>query len=93
MFKVSQKVHVGLRRGEVLGLRWENVSFEEGTVKIRQALTMPGDSDMPIIKAVKTPKSRRTLYLSSDVLGVLRARRERQEADKAFVGSAGRRTG
>jgi integrase len=79
---------LGLRRGEALGLHWSNVDLSEGTVKIREALTMPGDSDTPIIKAVKTPKSRRTLYLSADVVTLLRQRWARQQADKASLGSA-----
>jgi len=79
---------LGLRRGEAMGLRWDDVNLEEGTVKIRQALTMPGDSDMPVVKAVKTPKSRRTLYLSADVVTLLRQRKKRQLADEALLGSA-----
>ncbi len=79
---------LGLRRGEVLGLSWKDVDFHEATVKVRKALTMPGDSDTPILKAVKTPKSRRTLYLSRDVLEVLIVRRDRQAADKAYIGDA-----
>jgi integrase len=77
---------LGLRRGEVLGLSWDDVDFSEATLKVRQALTLPGDSDTPIIKAVKTPKSRRTLYLSRDVLTVLSVRRERQRAERAYLG-------
>ena len=46
---------LGLRRGEVLGLRWEDVDFSEETVRIRQALTMPGDGDTPIIKGTRRP--------------------------------------
>lgn len=79
---------LGLRRGEVLGLSWQDVDFDEGAVRIRQALTMPGDSDTPIITAVKTPKSRRTLYSSRDVLSVLSTRRDSQKADQAFLGNA-----
>ena len=79
---------LGLRRGEVLGLSWDDVNFDEGTVRIRQALTMPGDNDTPVIKAVKTPKSRRTLYLSRDVLSVLSARRDSQKADRVYLGNA-----
>ena len=54
---------LGLRRGGALGLSWEDVNFKEASVRIRQALTLPGDSDTPILKFVKTPKSRRTLPL------------------------------
>ena len=35
---------VGLRRGELLGLRWEDLDFEEHTLSVRQALERIGGS-------------------------------------------------
>ncbi|MFI1615597.1 tyrosine-type recombinase/integrase [Streptomyces lydicus] len=35
-------VRIGLRRGEVLGLRWSDVDLHEGVVTVRQALQRGG---------------------------------------------------
>ena len=32
-------VHCGLREGELLGLRWEDVDLETGTVAVRRTLS------------------------------------------------------
>lgn len=84
---------LGLRRGEVLGLRWQDVDLEEGVLKVRQALTMNGKGKARI-KEVKTPASRRTLYLSHDVTAILREHREKMtvlfgELELVFVSAEG----
>jgi integrase len=33
-------VHCGLRQGELLGLRWEDVDLEAGTLHVRRALAL-----------------------------------------------------
>lgn len=73
---------LGLRRGEVLGLRWQDVNFTEGKVSIRQTLALPGDRETPVIKTVKTPKSRRTLYLPVDVLSLLEGVKAKQAENR-----------
>ena len=54
-------VSTGLRRGEVLGLRWDDVDLEQGSLTVRQCLqrTRGGLSFVP----PKTQRSRRTVAL------------------------------
>jgi integrase len=62
---------LGLRRGELLGLKWSDISFTEGTLSIRRTRVLV---DGKII--VKSPKSRRSwrvLPLFEPVTGVLEA--------------------
>jgi len=49
----------GLRRGEVLGLRWEDVDLEAGIVHVRQAASVVQDADGRRSRTVlTTPKTR-----------------------------------
>jgi integrase len=34
-------VTAGLRRGELLGLKWEDLDLEAGTLEVRRSLRMP----------------------------------------------------
>lgn len=71
-------VATGLRRGELLGLKWEHVT-EDGLL-IRNALKLVGNE--PELGPLKTKKSNRFVALSSDVLEVLAAHRGRQEIER-----------
>ena len=84
---------LGLRRGEALGLPWTAINFKDATVRIHQALSMTGKGSKATIKVVKTPSSRRTLYLNQDVLELLKAHRARQKEQRAFLGADWRETG
>ena len=72
----------GLRRGELLGLRWRDV--ENSTIHVRQAYVKVGSKLI-----LSTPKNRnafRSVALSSDVLEVLFHHRKRQEAERLNLG-------
>jgi len=58
----------GMRRGEVLGLRWEDIDFENGLIHVRQQIDRIGE-----IKArdLKTANSRRILPLLANVRATL----------------------
>lgn len=71
----------GLRRGEALGLCWRDLDLEGEApqLHVRQALTVTSGGGLRLGE-VKTPASRRTVYLPQDVVRVLREHRERQRA-------------
>jgi integrase len=62
--------HTGMRRGEVLGLRWRDLDLDAGRVSVRQALVSVGYETS--ISDVKTGTSRRTIDIDDDVVQVLR---------------------
>lgn len=66
----------GLRRGEVLGLRWCDVDFDAGILYIRQQLQRRHSG--LIIGEVKTKASARDLSLRPMARGVLLAQRDTQ---------------
>lgn len=78
-------VWTGMRRGELLGLRWQDIDFDAGTIRVRQTLgAVPGQ---PLFfKPPKTKKSRRTIEVNEDVLNVLRRHKEEQAKNKLMLG-------
>lgn len=62
--------HTGMRRGEVLGLRWCDLDLDAGRVSVRQALVSVGYEAS--ISDVKTGTSRRTIDIDEGVVQVLR---------------------
>jgi integrase len=69
-------VTTGLRQGELLGLKWDDVDLEAGTLQVRRTLTTAKGS--PVLSAPKTKGSRRSVKLSQTALGALRSHLERQ---------------
>lgn len=60
----------GMRRGELLGLHWEDVDLDKGTIRIRRNLVEVGSRI--VVGEPKTRSSRRTLTLALDTLQVLK---------------------
>jgi integrase len=69
----------GLRRGELLGLRWQDVGANN--VSVQQAVKL--ENNKIIIGAPKTKSSKRRVPVGKEVLDVLRGHRSRQDALKA----------
>jgi integrase len=73
-------VTTGLRQGELLGLKWDDVDLEAGTLQVRRTLTTAKGG--PVLSAPKTKRSRRSVKLSQTALGALRSDLERQLVDR-----------
>lgn len=71
---------LGLRRGEVLGLRWEDLDWKAKTITITQQVQRIGAK--VVIGTPKTEGSGRTLPLTAKMLALLEAKREAQEAER-----------
>ena len=67
----------GLRPGELLGLRWEDVNVAEDVIRVRRAVKVHGQ---PVIEDLKTERSRRTLAMPAAVASMLAAQRRDQAA-------------
>jgi integrase len=61
----------GLRRGELLGLCWEDIDFENEIINV-QRNRVPTHSDGVIEKEPKTKKSKRSFSIPSAIMPVLR---------------------
>ncbi|KXP11683.1 tyrosine-type recombinase/integrase [Tsukamurella pseudospumae] len=78
----------GLRRGEIAGLRWENVDLKAGTVTISEARVYAGPDLGVVVETPKSKRSRRTLPMPPDVVKALKAARRAQRAEKVALGPA-----
>ncbi len=65
----------GLRRGELLGLKWEDIDLAQGSLRVqRQIARINGEV---IEGPLKTKNAYRTLPLSADAVGVLQEQRKK----------------
>ncbi|MFL5626621.1 MAG: tyrosine-type recombinase/integrase [Ktedonobacteraceae bacterium] len=75
----------GMRRGELLGLKWQDINFVEGTLQVRRVLsrlpTQMGKDrgDLYVESEPKTKSSRRNIVLTGFALEALKQHRVRQE--------------
>jgi integrase len=81
-------VHTGLRRGELLGLRWDDVDFEAGKLRVTRQLQMMRDGSGLVFSPLKNAKKgRRTIRLTATAVEALRSHRARQAEEKLKAGS------
>jgi integrase len=78
-------IHSGLRQGELLRLKWEDVDLEAGTSQVRRTLATTKDG--PVLTAPKIKGSRRTVKLTRSAVNTLRSHLERQMAEIDRAGS------
>lgn len=78
---------LGLRPGEILGLRWEDFNDANGSIHIRRIVT--DVNGRPTVRPVKTKKSNRILYLSDDLLAIFRDLAVEREYDWIFPSEVG----
>ncbi len=76
----------GLRRGEVMGLRWTDVDLDGASVTVRQSRSTVDGRE--VIDTPKSAGSVRTLPLDDALLSALRALRARQAGERLAAGSA-----
>jgi integrase len=74
----------GLRRGELLGLRWRDVDVERRTLSIRQTVGLVGTTILA--GQPKTRSGRRTIPVPADVIEALREHRRRQNERRLALG-------
>jgi integrase len=81
-------LELGLRLGEALGLRWEDVDLEHGNITVVRRLDRTGTA-----AETKTHTSRRTLHLSDGLVSTLQAHAARQGEEMLQTGELWHETG
>jgi integrase len=77
-------VTTGMRQGELLGLKWDDVDMEAGTLQIRRTLSTATGKGFSF-NAPKTAKGRRSIKLPETALSSLRRHREAQQQEKDTI--------
>lgn len=66
----------GMRRGEILGLMWEDIDFTTGTITVTHSKTFPSDkSDAPVTTMLKSEAAHRRLPIPPVLLHTLEQER------------------
>jgi len=80
----------GFRRSEVLGLKWHNVDFENGSIRICETLQQSTKSitgTTNYTDDTKTESSNRTMPMTNRAREILMAQRTRQNRNRQFLGN------
>ncbi len=78
-------ISLGLRRGEALGLHWDDIDFDRGTLVVKRALQRVGGK-LSIVE-LKTRAAYRSINLPAFTLTALRSHRIRQLEERLVAGS------
>lgn len=76
-----------MRRGELLGLEWEDINLKDGTVIIRRTL-LQLQGQLLLQEDTKTGASRATVRLPGQVLKELQIVKKQQAQNKLILGEA-----
>lgn len=84
----------GLRRGELLGLKWEDIDFKKRTLRVRRSLVIQyyvnaaeeGKSTAVEFETPKTDKSKRTISIPLNIIKELIIHRRKQNEEKLMQG-------
>lgn len=71
----------GMRKGELLALRWKDIDFENTRLSINQVLTQ---TKREIITGAKTKSSNRTIHLSDSTIKVLKSHKALTAKEKVI---------
>lgn len=82
-------VFTGMRRGELLGLSWDDVDFENGLINVKRTLQKKPGGEKGEIKfyTPKTKKSKRPIVLMKQNIAILRALKKEQAKNKLQMGA------
>ncbi len=87
---IQMTAFYGLRRSEVLGLKWDAIDFERDTITIKHIVTnakIDGKCEILCADRAKTKSSLRSLPLVSNIREKLLALREQQKENRRVCGN------
>lgn len=75
----------GLRRGEVMGLRWSDIEFDNNKIRVEKTLSTTKGG--PYLTSPKTEASQRRLTLNGELRGLLMSHRIAQMEEAKLAGN------
>lgn len=85
-------LRTGLRKGELLGLRWEDLDLAGGTASIRRTLQRTNSTGLTALPT-KTQSSERRIALPTECLHSLEQHRARQRQERETAGTGWKSSG
>lgn len=79
-------LHTGLRKGELLGLRWEDLDLDRGTAAIRRTLQRTSTGGLTTLPT-KTRASERRIALPTRCVQSLKRHHEQQQREREAAGT------
>ncbi|SCW52466.1 Site-specific recombinase XerD [Paenibacillus tianmuensis] len=76
-------IHTGMRQGEILGLPWSNIDFDNKTIRVTQTLEHDAKG---ITEGAKTNSSVRSISISDEVIAQLKKQYHMIEEEKENAG-------
>jgi integrase len=76
--------YTGMRKGEILGLTWEDINFVEKTISVNKTLYRVKNGC--ILQNPKTKSSYRTIYMDDDIIRVLKKQKVNQNLERLKYG-------
>jgi len=76
----------GMRRGEVLGLKWRNVDLDAGRLSVSGSVVLI-DNRPTLVETNKSARSRRSVALDTWTVTALKAQRARQAEERLALGA------
>ena len=74
-------ITTGMRRGELLGLHWQDIDLKTGSLQVRRSVNRIGKHGL-VVSEPKTAMSRRKITLPAFVVDILKQHRVRQQEMK-----------
>ena len=84
---VEVALFTGLRRGEIVGLKWDDVDLDKRLLSVKRSIYKPKDQKA-LEKAPKSKCSIRTIAIPERLCDTLRAYKEHQDRHASFIGHA-----
>jgi integrase len=76
----------GMRRGEILGLRWSSIDFDNKKISVSHQLKKNDGGTWHLSPQLKTSTSYRTIDIDDDTIEILKQHKRQQEKDKMKLG-------
>lgn len=73
---VKTLLYTGLRSGEALGLRWEDIDFDKKLIRVQHTLSDCGGKHF--LTTPKTKGSKRVIFMNETLIGILKEHRAKQ---------------
>jgi len=81
-------IHTGMRKGEIAGLRWQDVDLKTGMINVCQGVKYNHENNTYIIGSTKTDAAVRSIPINTSAIAELRRHKARQAQERLEFGEA-----